>query len=78
MSRRFFRLLILVAVALALPLYVWLVMPQPPASAQCGTQASSCKTCHEIQGKLRVNSDVHFNREVSAVIFTVRPDLVKG
>jgi len=56
MSRRFFRLLILITVALALPLCVWLLMPQPQASAQCGTQASSCKTCHEIQGKLRVNT----------------------
>ena len=56
MIRRFFRLLILIAVALALPLCVWLVMPQSPVSAQCGTQASSCKTCHEIQAKLRVNT----------------------
>lgn len=29
MSRRFFRLLILITVALALPLCVWLVMPRP-------------------------------------------------
>ncbi len=56
MSQRFFRLLILITVALALPLLVWLAMPQPQASAQCGTKASSCKTCHEIQGKLRVNT----------------------
>lgn len=56
MSQRFFRLLILIIVALALPLFVWLTMPQPQASAQCGTKASSCKTCHEIQGKLRVNT----------------------
>jgi hypothetical protein len=56
MSQRFFRLLILISLALALPMFVWLAMPQPQASAQCGTQASSCKTCHEIQGKLRVNT----------------------
>jgi hypothetical protein len=56
MSQRFFRLLILIPVALALPMCVWLAMPQPQASAQCGTKASSCKTCHEIQGKLRVNT----------------------
>jgi hypothetical protein len=31
-------------------------MPQPQAAAQCGTRASSCKTCHEVQGKLRVNT----------------------
>jgi len=56
MSQRFFRLLNLITIALALPLCVWLVMPQPQAAAQCGTKASSCKTCHEIQGKQRVNT----------------------
>ena len=56
MSQRFSRLLILILIALALPMLVWLAMPQPQAAAQCGTQASSCKTCHEIQGKLRVNT----------------------
>jgi len=29
----------------------------PPASAQCGSQASSCKNCHEVQGQDPVNSD---------------------
>jgi hypothetical protein len=28
-----------------------------PASAQCGSQASSCKNCHEVQGELSVNAD---------------------
>jgi len=28
-----------------------------PASAQCGSQASSCKNCHEVQGEMSVNSD---------------------
>lgn len=28
-----------------------------PASAQCGSQASSCKNCHEVQGKDPVNAD---------------------
>jgi hypothetical protein len=27
-----------------------------PANAQCGSQASSCKTCHETQGEMPVNS----------------------
>lgn len=27
-----------------------------PASAQCGSQASSCKNCHETQGEMPVNS----------------------
>ncbi len=28
-----------------------------PASAQCGSQASSCKNCHEVQGQKSVNAD---------------------
>jgi hypothetical protein len=28
-----------------------------PASAQCGSQASSCKNCHEVQGQDPVNND---------------------
>jgi hypothetical protein len=28
-----------------------------PAHAQCGSQASSCKNCHEVQGQLSVNAD---------------------
>ena len=28
-----------------------------PARAQCGSQASSCKNCHEVQGQDPVNSD---------------------
>ncbi len=28
-----------------------------PVSAQCGSAASSCKNCHEVQGKLPVNND---------------------
>jgi hypothetical protein len=28
-----------------------------PASAQCGSQASSCKNCHEVQGHDPVNND---------------------
>lgn len=28
-----------------------------PAKAQCGSQASSCKNCHETQGKHSVNND---------------------
>ncbi len=33
-----------------------LATPQP-AKAQCGSQASSCKNCHEVQGKKPVNTD---------------------
>jgi hypothetical protein len=28
-----------------------------PAYAQCGSQASSCKNCHEVQGQMSVNAD---------------------
>ena len=41
-------ILIVVGIALALP---------QPAKAQCGSQASSCKNCHEVQGQKSVNSD---------------------
>ena len=40
--------LIVCGIALALP---------QPAKAQCGSQASSCKNCHEVQGQDAVNSD---------------------
>jgi len=34
-----------------------LVLTTPsPAAAQCGSQASSCKNCHEVQGQLPVNA----------------------
>ena len=35
---------------------LWLVTATP-AKAQCGSQASSCKNCHEVQGQMAVNSD---------------------
>jgi len=41
---------ILLFVALAL-------VPTAPAEAQCGSQASSCKNCHEVQGQDPVNSE---------------------
>ena len=28
-----------------------------PVNAQCGSQASSCKNCHEVQGEDPVNND---------------------
>jgi len=34
-----------------------LLSPAQPVKAQCGSQASSCKSCHEVQGQLPVNSD---------------------
>ncbi|MCL4299868.1 MAG: hypothetical protein KJ077_29300 [Anaerolineae bacterium] len=42
-------------------LVVMMMVSPQPASAQCGTSASSCKNCHETQGKLPVanNGDWH-------------------
>lgn len=34
----------------------WLATAQP-AKAQCGSQASTCKDCHEVQGQMPVNAD---------------------
>ncbi|MEW6286132.1 MAG: hypothetical protein AB1509_07880 [Chloroflexota bacterium] len=34
-----------------------LLFTATPASAQCGSQASSCKNCHEVQGQMPVNAD---------------------
>ncbi len=33
------------------------LMPVQPAEAQCGSQASSCKSCHEVQGQDPVNAE---------------------
>lgn len=46
----------------ALPLLVFgllaaVVLWPAPADAQCGTQASSCKNCHEVQGEYPVNTE---------------------
>ena len=35
---------------------MWLLTSSPVA-AQCGSQASSCKNCHEVQAQLPVNTD---------------------
>jgi hypothetical protein len=36
---------------------LWLLLTPQPAAAQCGSQASSCKNCHEVQGQAPVNND---------------------
>ena len=33
------------------------LLPVQPAEAQCGSQASSCKSCHEVQGQDPVNAE---------------------
>lgn len=36
---------------------VLFILPASTAQSQCGSQASSCKNCHEVQGQAPVNSD---------------------
>ena len=45
-----------VGMAIVIAAGIWLATA-PPARAQCGSQASSCKNCHEVQGQKSVNSD---------------------
>jgi len=54
-KRLFSLLLITLGITIiSLALWLWQAIP---ADAQCGTQASSCKNCHEVQGQLSVNKD---------------------
>lgn len=45
-----------VLLALTAGASLWLLTPQA-VDAQCGSQASSCKNCHEVQAQFSVNSD---------------------
>jgi hypothetical protein len=49
-------ILVVAGVWLAAIAGLWLATTSP-ASAQCGSSASSCKNCHEVQGKKPVNND---------------------
>lgn len=55
-DRKFQILLAFLAGTLILVGLFWL-WPAQEATAQCGSQASSCKNCHEVQGKDPVNND---------------------
>lgn len=46
----------MIAAGIFLALVPWLFTAKP-VSAQCGSQASTCKDCHEVQGQLSVNAD---------------------
>jgi hypothetical protein len=54
--RKIFTMIIAGSIMLVAVIGVWLAKA-PPVNAQCGSQASSCKNCHEVQGKLPVNND---------------------
>lgn len=55
-QRKLFALPIVTGILLVLVSAIALITTQP-AKAQCGSQASSCKNCHEVQGQKTVNSD---------------------
>jgi hypothetical protein len=55
-KQRLFLTTIAVGILLILAAGFWL-MTATPVKAQCGSQASSCKNCHEVQGQDPVNSD---------------------
>ena len=49
--------LLAAGLALLITVGVFFLLPAQPVSAQCGSQASSCKNCHETQAKDPVNND---------------------
>ena len=49
--------LITVGVLFLITTGIFFLLPAQPASAQCGSQASSCKNCHETQAQDPVNND---------------------
>lgn len=51
------QLFILVGLGFLLLSGLYFMWPAADAKAQCGSQASSCKNCHEVQAKDSVNSD---------------------
>lgn len=55
-NRKFYFVLIATGLLAVLAVGIWLATAQP-AHAQCGSQASSCKNCHEVQAKHPVNND---------------------
>jgi len=57
MPNKKFSALLLLAVGSFLVASMFIFWPTTDASAQCGSQASSCKNCHEVQGQDPVNSD---------------------
>ena len=50
-------LLMTLGCALVISVGIFFMLPEQHVSAQCGSQASSCKNCHETQGQDPVNAD---------------------
>jgi len=55
-NKKFMIFLAAIGLILVLGSALWLASAQP-VSAACGSQTSSCKNCHEIQGQDPVNND---------------------
>ncbi|MBK6791066.1 MAG: hypothetical protein IPG80_00685 [Anaerolineales bacterium] len=55
-KKKMFVTMIVTGLMLTLSAVIWLGTAQP-VSAQCGSQASTCKDCHEVQGQMPVNAD---------------------
>ena len=55
-QKNVFILLAATSMLMVLGTGIWL-LTATPTSAQCGSQESSCKNCHEVQGQLSVNND---------------------
>jgi hypothetical protein len=49
-------MMVTAGILLIIGIGIWLASAQP-VRAQCGSQASSCKNCHETQGQKSVNND---------------------
>jgi hypothetical protein len=55
-SRKWILMLMTLGALLVIATGLWLATAQP-VGAQCGSAASSCKNCHEVQGEMPVNND---------------------
>lgn len=49
--------LVTAGITLLITTGIFFLLPAQPVSAQCGSQASSCKNCHETQAQDPVNND---------------------
>jgi hypothetical protein len=56
MKRNSFKMMIATGFLFVIVAALWLATAQP-VSAQCGSQASTCKDCHEVQGQMSINAD---------------------
>jgi hypothetical protein len=54
--RNIYLMIVILGMLLMVATGLWLGSAQS-VSAQCGSSASSCKNCHEVQGEMPVNSD---------------------